>query len=706
MTQERLRVLLIEDDEVEAGLIRCHLAGSGGPLADIDHVQRLGVGLDRLRNGRYDVVLLDLQLPDGRGIENLRRVRAESTTAPVIILTNLEEQDIAVAEGAQDYLIKRNTTSDMLRRAIRYAIARQESELSRIASEERYALAVAGARDGIWDWDLEREEVYYSPRCLAMLGLAGTDAPPRPSTWLSRVHDEDRTGLEHALAAHLSGVTAHVEHEFRISAGATQKIWMLCRGLAVRDASGRATRIAGSLSDISDRKVAEALLVHEALHDTLTGLPNRQLFLDRLDLALKQHRRDHTRRFALLFLDLDRFKTVNDTLGHAAGDELLVEFSRRLRSCLRPGDSIARLGGDEFAVLLTHVEGIREVTQVVERIHDWLSPVFLIAGTAVSVTASIGVAMSGPQYERSADLLRDADLAMYDIKGRRAGSYAFFDNPSHKARLRRLEIESDLCSALAHDEFVIYYQPIVSLKHMQILGFEALLRWFHPLRGLIGPDEFIPIAEKCGVIGPLSWWVMKQACRQVRIWQESDPRLAELSISVNVSSRLFAEPGFAMRTRAILEETQLKPQLLHLEITENALLQHESATIDELTALQGIGVKFHLDDFGTGYSSLSYLSMFRYDTIKIDRSFVSASGEGNRNRRIVDALISLGRGLDMDVIAEGVETQEQAQKLFELDCRVAQGYWFSKPLPSASVCALLVHEGSMIGPSSFGTLSY
>jgi EAL domain-containing protein (putative c-di-GMP-specific phosphodiesterase class I) len=359
---------------------------------------------------------------------------------------------------------------------------------------------------------------------------------------------------------------------------------------------------------------------------------------------------------------------------------------------LRPGDSLARLGGDEFAILLTEIGGVIDATQVAERIHELLASKFVIAGTEIRVTASIGIALSRPQYESPGDLLRDADIAMYRTKSRSGGAYAVFDTSTHKTALQRLELETDLRSAVAHNELVTYYQPIVALDRMTVIGFEALLRWFHPMRGLIGPDEFIPLAEKSGRIGALSWWVMRDACRQMRQWQESDPRLAKLSISVNVSSRLFSEPEFARRTRAILDETNLDPSALHIEITENALLQHESATIRELTTLQEMGVKFHLDDFGTGYSSLSYLSMFNYDTIKIDRSFVSAAGDVSRNRRIVHALIGLGRALGMDVIAEGVETPEQAQKLRDLDCRIAQGFWFSKPLSSASAHALLVRE--------------
>ena len=703
MKQESLRILLIEDDNIEAGLICDELARFAGRLVEVDHVQCVLAGTSQLAERRYDIVLLDLNLPDGSGIPNLHRVKAAAPNVPVVILTNMEDEDAAVAalaEGAQDYLIKRHITTELLRRSLRYAVARQDAETSLRVSEDRYALAVAGARDGIWDWDLVRGEVHFSPRWFALLQLRGSDAVSAPGTWFNRVHDDDRAGLERAINAHLSGAAPYLEHEFRMKNGSGQTLWVLCRGVAVRDATGRATRIAGSLTDISDRKLAEASLLHEVLHDTLTGLPNRTLFLDRLDLALKQGRRDEKRQFAVLFLDIDRFKTINDSLGHPAGDELLIEFGKRLTMFLRPGDSVARLGGDEFAILLTDIAGLNEATRVAERIHELLSRRFVIGDKEIYASASVGIALSGPKYEVSGDLLRDADLAMYRAKTSRTGSYTVFHSFMHESALQRLELETDLRSALSRNELVAYYQPIVSLERMQVIGFEALLRWFHPTRGLIGPEVFIPLAERCGMIGPVSWWVMHEACRQIRGWQEDEPRFANLSISINISSRLFAEPEFAARTAAILDKTGLKPATLHLEITENALLQHESTTISELTALQDIGVKFHLDDFGTGYSSLSYLSRFKYDTIKIDRSFVSESADPSRSRRIVDALISLGSVLGMEVIAEGVETEEQAQRLRELNCRIAQGFLFSRPLPAEGAHALLLLEkGTIPGPA-------
>jgi diguanylate cyclase (GGDEF)-like protein/PAS domain S-box-containing protein len=690
MTQQSIRVLLIEDDHVEAELISRELSRVPQDQISIEHVRYLVDGVERVTAQSYDIVLLDLGLPDGSGLGNLHRIKSAAPNLPVVILTNMEDERGAVAslaQGAQDYLIKRHITAELLRRSIRYAVARQEAEVSLRASEERYTLAAAGARDAIWDWDLAHEKIYFSPRWFELLQLPAVEETS-PATWFDRVDHEDRIALEAAFDAHLSGKTPYIEHEFRIRNGGGQLVWVMCRGVAVRGPTGEATRIAGSLTDIRDRKLAEARLKHELLHDTLTGLPNRTLFLDRLHHALSQQRREPGHTFAVLFLDLDGFKTVNDSLGHAAGDELLIQVGRRLRMFVRPGDSVARLSGDEFAILATHTADLADATRLADRIHSLLSLKFVIGHKDVYTSASIGIALSGGTYERPGDLLRDADMAMYRTKSTRTGSSTVFQRVMHDSALHRLELELDLRSALRREELMVYYQPIIALEGMQLVGFEALLRWNHPVRGIIGPDVFIPLAEKCGMIAPVSWWVTHEACRQTSEWQKGDARLAGLSVSINVSSRLFFEPDFAARTSAILEQTGLSPDALHLEITENVLLEHESSTIGELSRLRDSGVKFHLDDFGTGYSSLSYLNRFDYDTIKIDRSFVATSG-GARSGRIIDAIIGLARTLGMEVIAEGVETSDQVRKLRDLNCNLAQGFLFSEPVPAGLAAAFL-----------------
>jgi diguanylate cyclase (GGDEF)-like protein/PAS domain S-box-containing protein len=694
MTQERIRVLLIEHESGKAASFDRAVANLTLPPIEMTHVESLAAGLDRLAASRFDVVMLSLDLPDGAGVANLHRLKAVAPHVPVILLMNRDDEEAAIAslaDGAQDYLLKRDVTSELVHRVIRSAVWRQTAETSLRVREARYSLAVAGTRDGIWDWDLARNEIHLSARWFQLLHLQGSDMVATPDAWFALVHEDDRAGLKAALEAHLAGETPYLEHEFRMRSGDGETVWVLCRGMAVRDATGRATRVAGALTDISHRKRAEARLAHEALHDPLTGLPNRTLFLDRLGLALKQQRRDPRRNFGVLFLDLDRFKSVNDSHGHAVGDEVLVEFGRRLTMFLRPGDSIARLSGDEFAILLADITGGSEAARVAERIHDLLSLKFVVGDKEIYVSASIGIVISDLSYETPGELLRDADVAMYRSKNGRTGSYVLFHRFMHDLALRRLDLETDLRWAASRSELVNYYQPIVSLDGRQVIGVEALLRWFHPSRGLIGPDVFIPIAEKSALIGSLSWWAMQDACRQAREWQQSDA-FANLAVSVNVSSCLFAEPDFAGRTAAVLEETGLRPELLHLDLTERALLQHESAAIRELTALRGIGVKIHLDDFGTGYSSLTHLSRFKYDTIKIDRSLVAALSGASGSRRIIDAMIGLADVLNVAVVAEGVETERQVQELRDVRCRGAQGFLFSRPLPAELFGPMLRRE--------------
>ncbi len=698
MVHERLRILIVEDSLPEVELIRQMLRHARGVVFDVEQVGRLEAGIACARRGGIDAALLDLGLPDGRGPENLHRFRDALPELPIVILTNDEDDEAAAAAvraGAQDYLIKRDIGSTLLCRALRYAVERRRAETALRESEERYALAVAGAMDGIWDWNVGAGEVYYSPRCLQILGLPPGAGAATTAHWFDRVHPLDRPALEEAVAAHLRGDTEHFEHEHRLVTGDTP-LWVLSRGLAVRDAAGRPYRLAGSLTDISARKRAEEKLVHDALHDALTQLPNRTLFLDRLALALRQYRRDRSRRFAVLFFDLDRFKMVNDSLGHSVGDELLVGVARELAAVVRPGDSVARLGGDEFAILVGDITTPAEATLVAERVHMLLGRCFHIAGHDVYTSASVGIAIAGPDYERPEEILRDADIAMYRAKRVDHASYAIFDSDMHQSAVASLKLETELRRAVDNGDFAVHYQPIVSLETMTVLGFEALLRWCHPQLGLLGPDSFIRVAEETGLIVPLTWWVLREASAQTRRWQDRFPAQPALTISVNVSGKIFARPDLARRVLSILEETGLDPHSLQLEITETVLMDHGDAAVAGLRELRDRGVQLHLDDFGTGYSSLSYLQMFSYDTLKIDRSFVSQLASGGSNT-IVQAIVGLGRMLNMNVIAEGVETAAQADRLRQMACPEAQGYWFSRPLDAPTAQQLLAGPALAFG---------
>ncbi len=693
MNRGAIKVLLVEDDLAQADLIRALLdtASDDGDFR-IDHTQRLSEAKQRALETDPQVVLLDLNLPDSYGLIGFQELHRVAPWLPVIILTNVKDENEAaraVRLGAQDYLIKREVETALLIRSIRYAIERQRAEEALRESEERYALAVAGANDGLWDWHVTKNVVYFSPRWKAILGFKSREFRDRLEDWFDRVHPEDLDELKSALNEHLIQGVAHFKHEHRVRNKAGQYLWVLCRGLAVRDESGTAYRIAGSLTDISARKRAEAQLRHDAMHDALTRLPNRTLYLDRLDIALRRYHRNKDKQFAVLFFDLDRFKNVNDSLGHSIGDELLLAAAKRLQQFLRPGDTLARLGGDEFAILLNDLEGLADAQQVAERIHELLAREFTIGGHEVYTSASIGIALSASHYQRPEEMLRDADLAMYQAK--RSGDVAaeVFDSDMHQSAMAVLKLETDLRRAVERQEFVLHYQPIVSLATERIIGFEALLRWQHPERGLLHPEQFIGAAEETGLIVPICWLGLHEACLQLREWQYRFPTHPPLSVSINISGKLFLQARMAERVLAALAECGLSPECLHLEITESAMLDHREAALAELRALRQAGIELHVDDFGTGYSSLTYLQRFSYDSLKIDRSFVGNVLRTEETNAIVKAIIALGKMLGMNVIAEGVETREQLLWLREAQCPQGQGFWFSEPLDSAAVGSLL-----------------
>jgi diguanylate cyclase (GGDEF)-like protein/PAS domain S-box-containing protein len=695
MAADELKVLLVEDNPAEAHLIRDMLSRANGHRFAVEHVQRVQAALERLgTRDHFDVVLLDLFLPDGGGLPLFREVHQRASDVPIVILTNMQDEEVAasaVRQGAQDYLLKRDLDGNVLLRSIRYAIERQRAEETLRESAERYALAVSGAQDGLWDWDIARNSVYFSPRWKAMIGYREDEIGDDMAEWFGRVHPADLEGLKSALDGHLEGSTEHFEHEHRIHTKLLGYVWVLSRGLAVRDGTGTAHRMAGSLTDITARKNAEQQLLHDAMHDNLTGLPNRGLFLDRLDLALRTHRRDEERLFAVLFFDLDRFKHVNDSLGHSTGDELLISVTHRLKKFLRPGDTLARFGGDEFAVLLTDVTSITDATHVAGRLHELLAEPFIVRGHEVRTSASIGIALSSRQYERPEEVLRDADLAMYRAKSAGKARYEVFDSALHESAMGVFRVESELRRAIEREEFLMHYQPIVSLESGRVVGLEGLIRWNHPEQGLIGPHGFLPVAEERDIIVPIEWWVLREGCRQMRRWQERFPAEPALYVSINIPAKLFVQSGMAARIRDILEECELAPASLRLDITENIIINHGDLALGRLAELRELGVQVHVDDFGTGYSSLSYLQRLSYDSLKIDRSFVSGLDTGG-GRGIVKTLVTLGQTLGMNVIAEGVETEEQVRQLREMNCPQAQGFWFSEPLDRTGIEALLARQ--------------
>lgn len=459
----------------------------------------------------------------------------------------------------------------------------------------------------------------------------------------------------------------------------------------IRDAQGRITHYLGVQRDITERKKAEAQLIHNALYDSLTGLPNRTLWARRLEEAIAKAKECQDYLFAVLFLDLDRFKLVNDSLGHLAGDELLKAIAKRLQSSLRPSDTVARLGGDEFGILLTNIQELENITSVVNRIQNSVRQPLNLEGQEVFTTASIGIALSSAGYDSAQDLMRDADIAMYRAKVLGKARSCLFNKTMHQIAVNRLRLETDLRRALERQELRLHYQPIVSLNTGEITGFEALVRWSHPEDGLISPSQFIPVAEETGLINQIGWWVLREACLKLRIWQLTFPKETPLTMSVNLSGKQFAQPGLIEQVDLILRETGCDRNSLKLELTESAIMEHSNAN-SVLEKLRSLGVMLDIDDFGIGYSSLDRLSQFPINTLKIDRSFVSRIDAGGRNVEIVKAIVTLAHTLGMNIVAEGVETAQQLTQLKALNCEFAQGYIFSKPLDEKAAEALLMSQ--------------
>jgi diguanylate cyclase (GGDEF)-like protein/PAS domain S-box-containing protein len=555
-------------------------------------------------------------------------------------------------------------------------------------NEERLMLAADGANDGWWEWDLRSHELYVSSRWHAMLGSQAEGGITRPQEWLDRVHPEDIGPLKEAIAAHLAGKTDYLHHECRLRHEDGSYRRFLCRGLAVAGDERRRVRIAGSLTDTTEAAVAQERLRSVELVDPLTGLRNRSVFVERVGRRLndlKQRRPGGW--FAVLYLDLDRFKVVNDSLGHLVGDQLLIAVSRRLESCLRADDALARLGGDEFAILLNQLDTPEQAKAIAFRIQEALSAPFLMEGREVFTTASIGIAFGVADYDSPDDIMRDADTAMYHAKSRGKARHELFDADMQSRARTRLELENDLRRAININDFEVHYQPIVLLSTGMCVGFESLVRWNRNGQA-ISPATFVPIIEELGLIEPLGTWVLEQACFAFADWQQRFPRAGLDYITVNASSRQLMHQNFARVVEQTVEKAGLRPRDLRIEVTETALMDSPDIASKVLRELRDFGVKIYLDDFGTGYSSLSHLHKLPVDALKIDRSFVKSLLLPERSA-IVESILSLARTLNTSVVAEGIETDVQARELERLGCTHAQGYLFSRPIPVSAVEEIL-----------------
>jgi len=566
----------------------------------------------------------------------------------------------------------------------RIAVERQLKE-----SEERYALAATGANDGLWDWDLISDHLYTSARWKEIVGSEDAGTSQSPNEWFSRVHPDDKAALQQAIDRHLNGKSSHFVHEHRLQHLDNHYVPVLSRGAAVFG-DGRPLRFAGSLTDLTEQKQ----LSFQALHDGLTSLGNRTLFINHLEKAIARERRlEGGWRFAVLFMDLDNFKLVNDSLGHAVGDELLVTIAGRIQGCLRSADIGSRLGGDEFAILLDDAGDINSVLAATRRIQEEIARPIALAGESIYTSASIGISFAGDDHATAEDVLRNADMSMYRAKRRGHGNLEIFDRGMHAEALEKLRLQTDLQRGIERGEFHVWYQPMVNMADWRITGFEALLRWRHSGGDVVGADRFVDTAEDTGMIVPMSWQALGEACRQTQAWLDVDP---SLKMSVNVSNRQFAQADFADRIEQVLDEVGIRGSAIQLEITERVVVQDHEAASMQMKRCHSLGIEVLVDDFGTGQSSLTALHLLPIDAVKIDRSFVNRLNAEDGGE-IVETILALAKSLGLRVVAEGIETLGQRDRLLQLGCRIGQGYLFAHALEGSVATRLL--RGGKAGPA-------
>ena len=683
-------LLVVDDQETIRELLKRHLERKG---YSVETAESGALALDCIARQRFDLVLLDVEMQGLSGLDVLTHIRTNHSRLqlPVIMVTGRSEgEDIIKAFhlGANDYITK-PVDMPVATARIQTHLSLKRTEEALRQSEERYALAADGANDGLWDWDLTTNEIYYSSRWKSMLGFEENEISQAIDEWFRRVHPEDAESLRAAIDEHLSGKSTHFEKEYRILHRDGTYRWMLSRGLAVRVEQGGPKRIAGSQRDVTAERVS----------DPLTRLPNRTLFLDRLGFLLERGKRQKEYVCAVLFLDVNRFNMINNSFGHAMGDSLLIALSRQLDASLRSADtisrfsgvhSVARLGGDQFCILLDDIKNAANAGRVAERLLDQLEKPFRLEDQEVFLTASIGIALSKPGDDDPGLLIRNAETAKNWARTSGKARFELFDPAMRERAVSRMQLETELRRALDKQEIYNNYQMIVSVKTGRIVGFEALARWRHPNRGVVLPAEFIPLAEETGMILDLGQQVMHAACHQLRSWQKTFGTALSLSVSVNLSCRQLIRGELVDRIREIVESTAIDLRMLRLEVTESAIMQDVNLARSQLERLRAMGTKVAIDDFGTGYSSLSYLVQFPADTLKIDRSFVNGMGSDGANTGIVAAIISLAHNLGLDVVAEGVETAGQNDRLARLGCDFMQGYYFGEPMDAESTEALLL----------------
>jgi diguanylate cyclase (GGDEF)-like protein/PAS domain S-box-containing protein len=691
MKEKTLQVLLVEDNARDVRLLREMANAHSWFTAEWTHVSRMAEAEKLLSERAVDIILLDLGLPDAHGLEAVRRAHTAAPRVPLVVLTDLDDEALglqALQEGAQDYLIKGQIETRGLRRALRYAIERNHMEEALFVEKERAQVTLNSIGDAVISTDISGNVTFLNLAAEKMTGWTRTEASGRPLPEVFRIQDattREITPNPRKIAVEQNRTT-HPPSNRMFTRRDGLEIPIEDSIAPIHDRQGHATGAVIVFRDVSAAKAMALKMAHSAEHDFLTGLPNRTVVNDRINQAIAYAPR-HSRKLAVLFLDLDGFKHINDSLGHATGDKLLQTIAKRLVECVRASDTVSRQGGDEFIVLLSELENPEHAAITARRMLEAIAESYSIDQHDLHVTASIGVSIFPDDGRDAETLIKNADTALYQAKEHGRQSFQFFKQAMNVRAVERQSIEESLRRALERREFSLHYQPIVNLWTGQIIGAEALIRWTHPTRGPVSPAEFIPVAEDCGLILPIGKWVLREACKQARSWV--DAGLPGTAMAVNISSMEFRDENFLGNVFTILKDTGLNPKSLELELTESVLMKRAENAASILQKLKASGVQLAVDDFGTGYSSLSYLRKFPIDTLKIDQSFIRQITTASCDTTIVTAVISMGRSLELRVVAEGVETHEEMIFLQAHQCEEAQGYYFSRPVPPQEFARLL-----------------
>jgi diguanylate cyclase (GGDEF)-like protein/PAS domain S-box-containing protein len=683
-----LKVLLVEDNAGDTRLIREMLGHVRGTPLALVCADGLSAGLERLATGGHDVVLLDLFRPDSHGRDALAQLRVQAPHVPIIVLTDREDEAVAVKavrEGAEDCLVKGQMNSNLLVRAIRYAIERKRAEEAIQAAKEYAENLINSSLDMIISVDTNRRIVEFNQAAEQVFGYTKAEVLGQSIDVLYADPSDGRQLHKNSVDGGFTGEVTNKKKNGEIFTSYVSATVM-------HDTTGRAVGVMGISRDITERKRVEEAIIHQAYHDALTNLANRRLFMDRLAQALTRAPW-HNRLVAVLFLDLDHFKGINDALGHSVGDQLLQAVAERLTACVRKGDTVARLGGDEFAIALADIARTSDVPKVAQKIIDTLSEPYVLEGRELFTTASIGISICPDDAQDPDSLVKNADIAMYRAKKHGRNNYQHYSPDMNAQAFERLAIETSLRHALERDEFFLEYQPQIDMETSRIIGYEALVRWQHPDLGMMSPGKFIPLAEESGLIVPIGEWVLRTACAQNKAWQVAG--LPPIRVAVNVSPRQLRHDDLLQVIERCLTETGLDPTYLELELTES-IMQDSDEAIQLLCQLQSMGVQIAIDDFGTGYSSLNHLKRYPINKLKVDQSFVRDIGHDPHDRAIVKAIIALAQSLNMRAVAEGVETEAQMTYLRSLKCDEAQGYLLGRPMSAQAASKLLADQGAPV----------